>query len=510
MTGVQTCALPIYPSGFKKYRTSQENWAYNKVVQWQPDGKLPAAVQLAPFYYMDGVGGWDYSQEDGNVTIVFPGAVLTDYSLALQAGQSDDEGKLPVLFTLGTDVAKVLYSVYEGSLNVAQIERVAGEIGDGTEKNVKTVTATGVESITMDKTSPYTLVGVVFDAEGAVQNYQTVEFDYVAAGDDVPVVVNCGLVATNKYFSKGYTSDDLMEFYIVGTDISYLRYKLFNTSEVSGKNDDALMKMLSGVKAPKQEVLDSVNASGYVGVYTKLAAGTEYTLLVCASNGYETAIFTANAKTTGKVVVTMADMIGTYSASITSYFDGLLADPSKFKIEASDKAESGNVMFTVWDDLICAWPIYAQLDTINNTITVNDAQKFYHVNKWNSDLYYVTYDGTDSTVFTIKAVGVWGSPSGMCGIHILGEQNNDKTYQAYTGIEATKVQETSSVPAPMRSWVAKRSAFGLPNGPADCQNAVESRGVYETKSASFYSVPSSYSFRSFDRSSKPVEAVKFK
>ena len=29
---------------------------------------------------MDGLGGWDHSQEDGVVRIAFPGIVLTDYT----------------------------------------------------------------------------------------------------------------------------------------------------------------------------------------------------------------------------------------------------------------------------------------------------------------------------------------------------------------------------------------------------------------------------------------------
>ena len=90
----------FFPGTFTKY-SDETGWMYNRVLQYQDTG-LPAGVQLAPYYYIEGVGGWDESQKNGTITIVFPGAVLTDFSLKLEAGQSD-EGELPVDFTLGTD-----------------------------------------------------------------------------------------------------------------------------------------------------------------------------------------------------------------------------------------------------------------------------------------------------------------------------------------------------------------------------------------------------------------------
>ncbi|MCI2122196.1 MAG: hypothetical protein LKK19_05785, partial [Bacteroidales bacterium] len=167
--------MAIYPGSFSSLR-SEENLLYNKVLQYQSNG-LPAGVQLAPYFYMNGVGGWNYTQSDGVITIVFPGAVLTDYTLALDAGISA-EGQLPVKFTLGSDVAEAKYAVYEGSLNVAQIEARVADISDGTETNAKSVTASGVQEITLDKTGKYTLVAVTFDADKNAQESTSVEFCY--------------------------------------------------------------------------------------------------------------------------------------------------------------------------------------------------------------------------------------------------------------------------------------------------------------------------------------------
>ena len=48
--------------------------------------KTPGQVQFAPYYYMDGVGGWNQSQSNGIVVITFPGytplytATVEDYN----------------------------------------------------------------------------------------------------------------------------------------------------------------------------------------------------------------------------------------------------------------------------------------------------------------------------------------------------------------------------------------------------------------------------------------------
>lgn len=49
------------------------SWSYNRVLSYQADGKTPGQVQFAPFYYMDGVGGWNNTQSNGIVVITFPG-----------------------------------------------------------------------------------------------------------------------------------------------------------------------------------------------------------------------------------------------------------------------------------------------------------------------------------------------------------------------------------------------------------------------------------------------------
>lgn len=66
--------MMYHPGLFTKY-TKDSDFEHNKILSYQEDGKTPGQIQLAPYYYMDGVGGWDYTQDDNIVIITFPGFV---------------------------------------------------------------------------------------------------------------------------------------------------------------------------------------------------------------------------------------------------------------------------------------------------------------------------------------------------------------------------------------------------------------------------------------------------
>ena len=72
----------LHPSEFTA-GASEDTWLHSKVTAYQSSG-LPATIQLAPRYYMFGVGGWNQSQADGIMEIVFPGVKIYDYSAAIE------------------------------------------------------------------------------------------------------------------------------------------------------------------------------------------------------------------------------------------------------------------------------------------------------------------------------------------------------------------------------------------------------------------------------------------
>ena len=76
-TGYSADVMMYHTSHF----SSLSDWTYNYVVSYQKEpvevaGKkriLPGKIHLAPYYYMIGVGGWNNTQTDGIVQILFPG-----------------------------------------------------------------------------------------------------------------------------------------------------------------------------------------------------------------------------------------------------------------------------------------------------------------------------------------------------------------------------------------------------------------------------------------------------
>lgn len=67
--------MMYHPASFSSLN-NEASFLYNRVLSYQEDGLipgLPGQIQLAPYYYMDGVGGWNQTAADGVVVITFPG-----------------------------------------------------------------------------------------------------------------------------------------------------------------------------------------------------------------------------------------------------------------------------------------------------------------------------------------------------------------------------------------------------------------------------------------------------
>ena len=96
-----------HPAGFKSYSADESKWAGSKVVLFQDNG-IPAIVEIAPFYYISGLGGWDLTQNPANITIIFPGYEPKDYAVeANYAGlftESDGTVYGEASVTLGADL----------------------------------------------------------------------------------------------------------------------------------------------------------------------------------------------------------------------------------------------------------------------------------------------------------------------------------------------------------------------------------------------------------------------
>lgn len=314
----------MHPGGFTSYAKDQSSWSYNKVLQYQENG-LPAAVQIAPFYYLPSAGGgWDGSQKSC-IVITFPGAVLTDYSIEAVAGESVN-GELPVEFELGADVASTKYAVYEGAISTAAKQKYAEAIADGTETSAKVVPASGAVALSFDKSGVYTLVAVTFDAAGEAQKNTSVEFGYVAKGDEENYTVNlsAGIELTSRYEPLGYTKSNSALIYVYGEDLVDVKVGVFKTSSLSGASVD---DVVASLKSVGDSLVNVINNYGYSDIVPKLSPLTSYTIVAWGTNGYSSSVVTAKVTTDGSARVDLGT--GTYAYSFwwaaddegTPYYD---------------------------------------------------------------------------------------------------------------------------------------------------------------------------------------------
>ena len=167
-----------HPAGFKSYSTDESKWAGSKVVLFQDNG-IPAVVEIAPFYYISGLGGWDQTQTPANITIIFPGYEPKDYAVeANYAGlftESDGTVYGEASVTLGADleggVAVIVPGADEDAI-AAGIEKLVSD--EAVAFDGSTVRVPLPKDV---QTGFYTIVvgGV---ADGVVQEVDAVPFYY--------------------------------------------------------------------------------------------------------------------------------------------------------------------------------------------------------------------------------------------------------------------------------------------------------------------------------------------
>lgn len=279
--------------------------------------------------------GMSYANTAGKFAFILPGAILKDYSIAIKLGEAED-GDLPIDFVLGTDVTKAVYQIYEGKLDDGEIyeNRTALE----SDSDAKTVNLEN-PSITVSgmATGYYTIIAVSFDKDGKPSKNAAETFSYIAKGEEVPVVLSCGVGSAEKYVPKGYSTDNTVEFYVYGKDLTEVRIVAAKKADIAG-NMNAVVKSLVSVKAVGKDVLKAINGTGYVGVISALLPGTEYQLVVYASNGYEENIVVSESS-----VTTTGDPLPIYDEfTVDSIKEELLPEKSegyfgKYNFYAVDK-----------------------------------------------------------------------------------------------------------------------------------------------------------------------------
>lgn len=230
--------------------------------------------------------------------LTFPGAKAYDYSVELAAGNLEN-GVLPINFYLGADVAEVRYAAFEGRLTDVDMVNKLEDVKTGKVSTTKQTT-TGVVDFTAEKTSFYTIIGCIYNAAGEYQGYVSTNFGYATAEDPRELNITPGLIVSNKHAEDGYTTENSMEFYVYGEDITYAKLALFKKVHYTNVRENIENELINYVLPFTDAQLDSLNNDVYSGMIGGLSPGTEYILLVYAENGYHSQIFTAEAKTGGE------------------------------------------------------------------------------------------------------------------------------------------------------------------------------------------------------------------
>ena len=270
-------------------------------------------------YGMYGVGGWTKDAID--IVGVGEGFTRVDYSLEVDS-EFPDKGVTPILFTVGADVDKVDYAIYEGSLNSVQIQARVDAISAGKEENVVSVnTFTYDENegiyyamfgVSPETTGEYTLVAVSFNkiteqfTESVAQEAQSLSFYHVAAADDEKLDVKVSVFTEDtpaRY--KNFHNYDSFAYGVSNADTLELKevhIALYTKADFEKYGEEVIVNDakadLDGKYVVSEDVLAEINADGgYYTIAEKKDPKTTFYVVVWATNGSKEGYAIANYTT---------------------------------------------------------------------------------------------------------------------------------------------------------------------------------------------------------------------
>ena len=243
--------------------------------------------------------GWYPSNSFGLHRVILPGFRAIDDVVAISAGITGEDGKLPVDIKLGADVRTVKLYSEKGSIAESVIAGYAEEIAAGTKKtNHEDITRSTKINLEFAETGDYTLIAVGLGADGKLINYAFDTFGYKKNVDEMPVELNYGLIRSDKYSPDGMTDENSLEIYINGKNIKRLHVGLFE-KELFYSNETSYWNNVAASQLNEAN-LALVNGSGLSLVQSGLVPGTDYVLAIRAYNGYSETDFVAMESTGGK------------------------------------------------------------------------------------------------------------------------------------------------------------------------------------------------------------------
>lgn len=268
----------VHPSKFSSLN-DESVYAKNKVVSYQENG-LPAVVELAPAYYMINYNaGWASQANTVNMTLVFPGVVIADYSITqeFQGVMTDPEGDEYALaqVELGADVAEAKAMVVAGTNPNAAIPTLLSE-----EENPAVVTFSegGLVRVPMPEelSENYCLVFVTFSADGEGQ-----EADYTAiAYRDYSVALSASEPVANADKVSGTVEAEVA----LGKDTEFVLVTVVPDGEKAQENALALLQSEAENDVPSTASVIKVKKDGKL-TFNLPASGKYYIVAASVAEG---------------------------------------------------------------------------------------------------------------------------------------------------------------------------------------------------------------------------------
>ena len=184
----------MHPSEYSSMASDQTKWTFNRVLEYDANG-IPAKIQLAPSYYMMKYGGWNNTQNDGVITIYFPGNDPLDYDVEVTYNgknvSPDDEYTAQFSIKVGADLEEVKYAfVAGGDVNDVLVGILNGSI------ETESISKSTDLNISVEKAGTYTLVAVGY-AEGEAQTYDAETILFEMGGGETWTAVAHGVYNYN-------------------------------------------------------------------------------------------------------------------------------------------------------------------------------------------------------------------------------------------------------------------------------------------------------------------------
>ena len=268
------------------------------------DGIITFPVEAIGFAHLNATGGKLIPcNTSGMFRIVLPGVELADYSLSISYDGMDvaadnKTATAKLKFTYGDDVTGVKYLIVNGNVEKNPADALATLVA-GTDENILSIEdfVQGGKEANIKaglETGLYTVVAVPVDKAGALRTKEAAAksfyFPGLGAPEEHPCVFNAALVLPSTYnpaLVANYPDETSLIYMALGEEIASVKYYI-NKSSVIATWEGTAEELVAayGNDLPADGVAKVNSQNGLVGAYTKLASGTEYTMIFVATNDY--------------------------------------------------------------------------------------------------------------------------------------------------------------------------------------------------------------------------------